>query len=80
MNDNNVAALDKSTLSSKSNNAIETQANMLATSILMPKPQIKKAFYAHRCNDEKYTVTKLAEIFKVSKQAMEIRLKNHKLI
>lgn len=80
LHNNDIAALDKVTLSSKSNNAIEKQANMLATCILMPMPQVKKAIYEQRSVNEKDTIARLSDIFKVSKQAMEIRLREHNLI
>lgn len=62
--------------------ATEWQANYLAKAILMPNGQIKRCFYALRpvCKSKSDFVCKMAEIFEVSKQAMEIRLKEFALI
>lgn len=62
--------------------ATEWQANYLAKAILMPNGQIKRCFYALRpvCKTKSEYVCKMAEIFEVSKQAMEIRLKDFALI
>lgn len=62
--------------------ATEWQANYLAKAILMPNGQIKRCFYALRpvCRAKSDFVCKMAEIFEVSKQAMEIRLKEFALI
>lgn len=48
----------------------------------MPNGQIKRCFYALRpvCKTKSEYVCKMAEIFEVSKQAMEIRLKDFALI
>lgn len=56
--------------------ATEWQANYLAKAILMPNGQIKRCFYALRpvCRSKRDFVCRMAEIFEVSKQAMEIRL------
>lgn len=61
--------------------ATEWQANYLAKAILMPNGQIKRCFYALRpvCKTKSEYVCKMAEIFEVSKQAMEIRLKDFAL-
>lgn len=80
LNKGETAALEKSMLSSATDNKIEQQANMLATAILMPMKQVKKAFYQLRGGSTENTISKMAELFQVSKQAMEIRLRNHKLI
>lgn len=63
-------------------NAIEWQANYLATAILMPSGKIKNSFHALRpvCNDQTDLISKMANIFEVSKQAMELRLKSMSLI
>lgn len=63
-------------------NAIEWQANYLATAILMPAGKIKNSFHALRpvCNDHPDLISKMAKIFEVSKQAMELRLKSMSLI
>lgn len=62
--------------------ATEWQANYLAKAILMPNGQVKRCFYALRpvCKTKSEYVCKMAEIFEVSKQAMEIRLKDFALI
>ena len=62
--------------------ATEWQANYLAKAILMPNGQMKRCFYALRpvCKTKSEYVCKMAEIFEVSKQAMEIRLKDFALI
>lgn len=51
---------------------IEWQADYLAQSLLMPKGQVQKAFYARIHSIS--TLPDLAKIFEVSKQAMGIRL------
>lgn len=63
-------------------NAIEWQANYLATAILMPYGKIKNSFHALRpvCNEEIDLISRMAKIFGVSKQAMELRLKSMYLI
>ena len=53
-------------------NSVEWQANYLAKAILMPVGQVKRAFYPLITDNNK--IKKLADIFEVSKQAMEIRL------
>ena len=55
------------------NNAIEWQANYLATAILMPAGQVKRGFYRLRMQTSSH-ISALANIFEVSKQAVEIRL------
>lgn len=62
--------------------ATEWQANYLAHAILMPNGQIKRCFYALRSEyvQTKDLIKKMASIFEVSKQAMEIRLKDFRLI
>ena len=62
--------------------ATEWQANYLAKAILMPNGQVKRCFYALRpvCRSKSEFVCKMAEIIEVSKQAMEIRLKEFALI
>ena len=56
---------------------IEQQADMLASALLLPISQVKKAFYRTSGEDR---VSQLATQFGVSNQAMEIRLRNHHLI
>jgi Zn-dependent peptidase ImmA (M78 family) len=60
--------------SSQCNPAIERQANRMASRILMPKCTVKKGFHEIRGNT-KNAVAALAGVYEVSKQAMEIRLK-----
>ena len=62
--------------------ATEWQANYLAKALLMPNGQVKRRFYALRpmCRSKHEFVCKMAETFEVSKQAMEIRLKEFALI
>ncbi|MGN0701430.1 MAG: ImmA/IrrE family metallo-endopeptidase, partial [Oscillospiraceae bacterium] len=62
--------------------ATEWQANYLAKAILMPNGQIKRCFYAllPKCKSKSEYVGRMSEIFEVSKQAMEIRLKDFALI
>lgn len=72
------AAMLKSPIkSSEVDKRIECQADMLASALLLPINQVKKAFYRISGEDR---ISKLALMFGVSKQAMEIRLKNHRLI
>ena len=60
---------------------MEIQANILSSAVLMPIPQIKRAFYRLRAGrDTETLVTDMAALFRVSKQAMRIRLRNHHLI
>ena len=62
--------------------ATEWQANHLAKAILMPNGQVKRCFYALRpkCRSRNELVSQMASVFAVSKQAMEIRLKDFALI
>lgn len=62
--------------------AIEWQANYLATAILMPSGKIKSSFHALRpvCTELSDLIPKMANIYGVSKQAMELRLKSLYLI
>lgn len=63
--------------SSEADRRIEFQADMLASALLLPISQVKKAFYRTSGEDR---VSQLATQFGVSNQAMEIRLRNHHLI
>ena len=56
---------------------VERQADMLATALLMPTSQVKRAFYALR--NEYDPAATLAALFEVSKQAMGIFLREHSL-
>ena len=60
----------------------EWQANYLAQAILMPGGQIKRCFYSLRpvCKSRRDYIFEMSKTFEVSKQAMEIRLKNFGLI
>ena len=59
--------------SSETDAVVERQADRLACRILMPKGMIKMAFYRNRANSKDITAV-LADQFRVSRQAMEIRL------
>ena len=60
---------------------IERQADALATALLMPIPQIKKCFYRLRPGKSKeQLIVEMAQIFQVSKQAIQIRLEAHNLL
>jgi len=59
--------------------AVERQADILATALLMPKNQVKRAFYALRGAAADPSAS-LAALFDVSKQAMSIFLKDHRLV
>lgn len=72
------AALGNPKKSSEENPYVERQADILGTALLMPKGQVKKAFYEHRNASD--PVKTLAGVFQVSKQAMGIFLKDSKLI
>jgi len=63
--------------SSEADRRIELQADMLASALLLPISQVKKAFYRTSGEDR---VSRLAAQFGGSNQAMEIRLRNHHLI
>ena len=61
--------------------SIEWQADYLAKAILMPVGQIKRGFYQLQTeHTTRNKIVKLAELFEVSKQAMEIRLSELGLI
>lgn len=62
---------------------LEVQANMLASSLLMPLPQVKKSFYkfyAEGVRERLEFIEKMAVLFQVSGQAMRIRLEKHRLV
>lgn len=68
-------------LSSEAEQNIERQADLLATALLMPIVKVKQAFYSlQRENNKETIVSKMAQVFGVSKQAMRIRLADHNLI
>ena len=63
----------------ETNPFMERQADILATFLLMPSAQVKKAFYSIR-NTTKDPAAVLAELFDVSKQAMDIFMREHSLV
>ena len=76
-----VAAYNGNVSSDESHGIIERQADTLASALLMPLPQIKKCFYRLRIGrTDEQLVAEMANIFEVSKQAMQIRLKSRNLI
>ena len=67
--------------SDESHGIIERQADTLASALLMPLPQIKKCFYRLKIGrTDEQLIAEMANIFEVSKQAMQIRLKSRNLI
>jgi hypothetical protein len=64
--------------SSEENPAVERQANQLATLLLMPTAQVKKAYYALQSRNN--PAATLAEHFDVSKEAMDYFMFDHTLI
>ena len=76
-----VAAYNGNVSSDESHGIIERQADTLASALLMPLPQIKKCFYRLRIGrTDEQLIAEIANIFEVSKQAMQIRLKSRNLI
>ncbi len=76
-----VAAYDGKVSSDESNGLIERQADLLATALLMPIPQVKKCFYRLRTGrSTEQLIIDMAKAFEVSRQAMKIRLRSHNLI
>ena len=60
---------------------LEVQANMLGSAILMPIAQIKRCFYQLRGGrQDGQLIDDMADVFQVSRQAMRIRLTNHRLL
>lgn len=60
---------------------LEVQANLLGSALLMPLPMVKRCFYQMRAGrDEQALVHAMSEVFQVSRQAMGIRLRSHKLL
>ena len=73
------AAMRKSIAkSSEAGKAVERQADLLGSLILMPAGQVKKGFYRHHAAPN--PADALARLFAVSKQAMNIRLKELRLM
>jgi len=60
--------------SSDTDDAVERQANRMASRILMPKCTLKLAFHQACDNHTPNIINYLAELYGVSKQAMKIRL------
>ena len=64
-------------MKTEQDNIVERQADSIAAHLLMPKGLIKKAYFGicgqHKMADE--IVSELAYVFDVSRQAMQIRLK-----
>lgn len=76
--DNSQESAAKTT--TESNSKTEWQADALAASILMPKMQIKKAFFSMHGSNVNAKILKMAELFQVSGQAMKICLASHNMI
>jgi hypothetical protein len=68
-----LAAANSAKTSGEEDISIERQADILASALLMPAGQVKRAFYRNR------SIAALAQLFGVSKQAMSIFLRNHNL-
>ena len=73
-----IAAASAIKTSLEVNPAVERQADVLATFLLMPKGQVKRAFYAN--HDAVNPAVSLAGLFNVSKEAMGYFLKDHRLL
>ena len=71
------AMLKSVSKSSDVDKSIERQADMLGSDLLLPLCLVKKAFYRVTGADR---IEYLAQQFEVSKKAMEIRLREHRLI
>ena len=68
-------------LAEESENNMEIQANMLGSALLMPIAQIKRCFYQlRRGRQDSQLINDMASVFQVSRQAMRIRLTNHRLL
>ena len=72
-----IAAASAIKTSLEVNPVVERQADVLASYLLMPKNQVKRAFYA--IQDKPNPTSYLSSLFGVSKQAMGIFLKDHNL-
>lgn len=73
-----MAAMTEAVRSSESDKTVEWQADRLGSYLLMPKGVVKQAFYHNRnCG---MVIDKLAQIFAVSRKAMEIRLEEMRLL
>lgn len=71
------AMTDKPMKSSEADTVIERQADRLASYLLMPSGQVKMAFNHNRNRTD--CVDMLAELFGVSRQAMDYRLRDLRL-
>jgi len=72
------AAMTRNPLKSSDTDAeTERQADRLASFLLMPAGQVKMAFYRNRKHAD--PVASLARLFEVSRQAMDIRLRELRL-
>ena len=69
-------------MSSDQDTAVEWQADVLATNILMPAGQLKQCYYrlSAKHMDRLSVIEMMADIFGVSKQAMRIRLEARGLL
>lgn len=77
-----ISQKSEAAFSDGANDAIEKQADYLASAILMPLASVKRYYYT--LMGKGYSTSDLINImathFGVSKQAMQIRLQSHKLI
>ncbi|MDL2248457.1 ImmA/IrrE family metallo-endopeptidase [Tyzzerella sp. OttesenSCG-928-J15] len=74
------ALLNDKKTSAEEDSVTERQADVLGTALLMPANQVKRAYYRIRGDGAPGDITvQLAELFGVSKQAMSICLKSHRL-
>ena len=74
-----VAAMTTAARGSSTDKALERQADRFCGYLLMPKGMVKKAYYRiHQQTNEK--ISALANLFAVSRQAMEIRLTDMRLL
>lgn len=73
------AAMTSAVRSSETDAAIERQADRLGCYLLMPKGAVKMAFY-NTNGSAGNKATALAELFGVSRQAMQIRLEEMRLL
>ena len=74
---NTAAMLQSVSKSSAEDETTERQADMLASALLMPMGLVKQQFYRMTGKDR---ISEMADRFGVSRQAMEIRLRKHRLI
>lgn len=69
-------------MSSDQDTAVEWQANVLATNILMPAGQLKRCYYqlSAKRMDRGSIIEHMAEVFGVSRQAMRIQMEARRLL